>query len=88
MAVDDVQHKQLFERFCQERFYEGSCTKTLSREKREKVVKLLRNEDAPGVSATFRFWVKNRGFQLVSMDGTDVLCLPTKHKVNCTSGLA
>ena len=81
--ADDGQHRQLFEQYSRDRFYEGSCTKTMSREKREKVMKVLRNEDHPGASATFRFWVKNRGFLRVNVSGTEALCLPAKNKVSC-----
>ena len=88
MADDRQRHRQLFERFCRQKFHDGGrgCSKTVSKKKREKVIKYLNNGDLPGVSAHFRFWVKNRGFQLVQMDGSSVLCLPNKQRVSWIIG--
>ena len=77
-------HRQLFERFCRQKFHDGGrgCSKTISTKKRDKVIKFLTNKDQQDVSAHFRFWVKNRGFQMVEMDGQSVLCLPNKQRVS------
>ena len=82
-------HRELFERFCRQKFRDGGrgCSKTVSSKKREKVVRYLTNRlEADAVSPHFRFWVKNRGFRLVEMDGAQVLCLPNKHWVSGADG--
>ena len=79
-------HRELFERYCRQKFHDGGrgCSKTVSSKKRENIIKFLSKKDVPGASAHFRFWVKNRGFQMVDMDGKSVLCLPNKQRVSCT----
>lgn len=84
MADDKQRHRLLFERYCRQKFHDGGrgCSKTISSKKREKVIKFLNNRDVPDMSAHFRFWVKNRGFQMVQMGGKSVLCLPNKQRVS------
>ena len=83
--ADPGRHRELYERFCRQRFRDGGrgCSKTISRKKRDKLCGYLGNGAAVGdVSPHFRFWVKTRGFQLVEMEGERVLCLPNKHWVS------
>lgn len=97
-SIDE--QREVFETYCTERYVgeSGSQTsKTVTREKGQKIVKLLRNE--PGTEAfgsKFKFWVKQRGFSLINYSPLglkDVLCLPSKkqvsysHSVNILSAL-
>lgn len=88
MADEKQRHRQLFERYCRQKFHDGGrgCSKTISSKKRDKVIQYLNNKDVPDLSAHFRFWVKNRGFQMVRIGGKAVLCLPNKQRVSVEDG--
>ncbi|CAI8012348.1 KRAB-A domain-containing protein 2 [Geodia barretti] len=83
-GLSPQRHRELFGRFCRQKFHDGGrgCSKTVSSKKRDRIVRYLSNKlEADAVSPHFRFWVKTRGFQLVEMDGAQVLCLPNKQRV-------
>ena len=83
-GLSPQRHRELFGRFCRQKFHDGGrgCSKTVSSKKRDRIVRYLSNKlEADAVSPHFRFWVKPRGFQLVEMDGAQVLCLPNKQRV-------
>lgn len=83
-GLSPERHKELFEHFCRQKFRDGGrgCSKTVSTKKREKVLRYLGNKLDPASSPHFRFWVKQRGFQLVEQNGVQAVCLPNKHWVS------
>ena len=58
-------HRERFEAFCREKFEDASgstTSKTISHEKEEKVIKVLKKDPiAETYSASFKFWVKKHG---------------------------
>ena len=83
-VTEAQRHRQLYDRYCRQKFHDGGrgCSKTVSSKKREKIIRYLSNKEGPDVSPHFRFWVKNRGFQLVQIGGNTILCLPNKQRVS------
>ena len=79
---------KVFEKFCNERYGENGCqtSKTISREKGQKIIRLLQNDPAAeAYSSKFKFWVKQRGFSLINYSPLglkDVLCLWSKKQVS------
>jgi hypothetical protein len=84
VPVSPQRHRELFERYCRQKFYDKGrgCSKTLSGKKRDRIVRYLERGESAEASPQFRFWVKNRGFQLVDVDGKRALCLPNKQRVD------
>ena len=82
------EQQKVFEKFCNERYGENGCqtSKTISREKGQKIIRLLQNDPAAeAYSSKFKFWVKQRGFSLINYSPLglkDVLCLPSKKQVS------
>ena len=80
-------HKQLFDKFCREKYLEksSSTSKTVSKEKSERIKQVLRGRKVEVHSSSFIFWVKkNKKFQLLSypeLDLHDVLCVAVKTEV-------
>ncbi len=78
--------KEKFEEFCKEAFINGKGSKTITKCKGEKIVRLLKKKgDLSAFDPKFRHWVKNKEFQLISHSALglkDVLCLPAKCKVS------
>ena len=81
--------RQEFTAFCRERYgtdeEEGGCqkSKTVTAGKGEKIVAVLKGSEA--YSSNFRYWVRRRGFKLMSYSAlglNDVLCLPAKKPVS------
>ena len=88
--MDDNHHEQVFKKFCSETFLnsdsKGQGSKTIGRRKGNKIVKLLKNDDAEQFNdfPKFKHWVKTRVFQLITYTALglcDVLCLTVKSKV-------
>ena len=85
-----MEHKEEFEQFCLEKFVrndsKGLGSKTISREKGDKIIKVLKKDpSAEEYSPKFKHWVKTRKFHLVTFSVlglNDVLCLPAKSEVN------
>ncbi len=80
--MEDPQKKE-FEKFC---FLENDLkgSKTISREKANKVIMYLKKDPTADYSPKFKHWVKMRKFQLVTYTAFglhDVLCLPAKSEV-------
>ena len=80
-------HRVYFEEYCRDKFSDnGNTSKTIWKEKGKRIVNVLKGDPvAQRYSATFKFWVKKRGFEVMSYSPlglTDVLCLPAKKKVN------
>ena len=82
------EQREVFEKFCTERYGENGCqtSKTISREKGRKIIRLLQNDpSAEAYSSKFKFWVRQRGFSLITYSPfglKDVLCLPLKKQVS------
>ena len=81
-----MDQKEKFNLYCKERYLVKSLnSKTVSREKGEKVVKHLKGElPAIDTDAVFKHWISRKGFKLVDyppLGLKDVLCLPAKNKV-------
>ena len=57
----------LFDTWVNKNYGGNTRTKTITREKYEKICKLIRGED-PHCNAKFRFWVRNKGFQIMKHD--------------------
>ena len=89
MSIEE--QRQSFETFCLERYGgENGCpkSKVITREKGDRVIKVLQNDPAAVHDVKFKFWVKQRGFSLMNyapLGLKDVLCLPAKEQViyNC-----
>ena len=85
MAAIDIQ-KEKFTAFCEERFgkRDGCPTsKAITREKGQKIVRVLQNDPAAEeYGPKFKFWVKQRGFKLMSYASLGLLCLPAKKQVS------
>ena len=81
--------QETFQKFCFEKFVandgEWKGSKTITREKAEKIIKLLKKDpESNEYSSKFKHWVKERKFQLMTYSGLglyDVLCLPAKSTV-------
>lgn len=81
-----MDQKEKFNLYCKERFLEKCLnSKTVSKEKGEKVVKYLKGElPATEIDAVFKHWISRKGFKLVDyppLGLKDVLCLPAKNKI-------
>ena len=84
VTIDNVDsHANTFKEYLRSCIRKGS--KVISRDKGEKIVKLLKGTSFPEpIDPHFRFWVKKRKFRLMdypSLGLKDVLCLPTKETV-------
>ena len=91
MDVSVDTHRERFEEYCRAKFSadaagEKNTSKAIWKEKGSRIVNVLKGDPAAqDYSATFKFWVKKRKFQIMSYSPlglTDVLCLPAKKKVN------
>ena len=84
MEID--KQRELFEKFCIERFEATSTSKTISKEKGHKIIQVLQDHpEADQYGPKFKFWVKQRGFRVMSyppLGVTDVLCVPAKKPVS------
>ncbi len=82
--------RRLFDQHCKERFQDREdatgTSKTIWREKGKRIVNVLKSEPAAQhYSPKFKFWVKKRGFELISYSPLglcDVVCLPAKKNVS------
>ena len=81
-------HEELFEEFCLKHYSNSSSSKyskTISKNKAEKIKDVIKGENLQNYSSCFKFWVcKTKQFKLLSypeLDLKDVLCLPAKEKV-------
>ena len=80
--------RKLFDNYCDQRFGKDGqhSSKTITKAKGQRIVQMLRGDPATEqYGAKFKFWVKQRGFQLVMytpLGLKDVLCLPAKKKVS------
>ena len=80
--------RKLFDDYCDQRFGKDGqhSSKTITKAKGQRIVQMLRGDPAAEqYGAKCKFWVKHRGFQLVTytpLGLKDVLCLPAKKKVS------
>ena len=86
MDEEEERHKRDFEKFCYETFLcnVAAGSKTIGRDKGERIVKMLKYGDDGDEPAKFKHWVKTRRFCLMSYPAlglVDVLCLPAKSEV-------
>ena len=91
MAEED--QRERFTEFCAKKYYGDagdSCaaprSKSISTKRGQQIINLLK-DDSTVVKPGFRYWVKKKGFKLLSyppLGLVDVLCLPAKKKVICT----
>ncbi len=60
--------RKLFDAYCKERFDDsGATSKTSWGEKETRIVNVLKDDPAArSYTPAFKFWVKKRGFQLIS----------------------
>ena len=87
-----MDQKESFNQFCKERFLEKCInSKTVSKEKGEKVIKFLKGElSSTEYDPVFKNWISRKGFKLVDyppLSLKDVLCLPAKEKVSMLKAL-
>ena len=89
ISSNEEHHHMLFEKFCARKIVRSSGgdptvrSKTISRSRGEDIIKLLKDLTF-SVDAKFNFWVKRKGFKLLSyppLGLVDVLCLPARTKV-------
>lgn len=89
--MSKVAHRKLFEDYCKDCYLDkagtsGNKSKTICREKAEKIKAALQENVPDNCTPSFVFWVKKtKKFQLLSyeeLDLKDVLCLPAKVKVS------
>lgn len=82
--------KEIFEEFCEKQYgYGCPKSKTVTKSKGERIVQVLKGNHGSHLTPQFKYWVKQRGFKLISYPSLglkDVLCLPAKTKVSKTAG--
>lgn len=61
---------EFFNSWVQKHYGHNSRTKTITKEKYEKIRKLIRGETCQ-VNAKFRFWVRSKGFRLLKQGSKD-----------------
>ena len=97
-----MDQRQAFEAFCKERYggfdeeedeqlgetILPMCkkSKTITKRKGERILNVLKNSSDCTYPPKFQYWVKHRGFKIIShplLGIHDVLCLPAKRPVSC-----
>lgn len=69
-GCDDVgPDVEVFDSWVRKHYGESSRTKTITNDKYSKICQLIRGEDS-NTNAKFRFWVRSKGFRLISHDKT------------------
>ena len=81
---------ETFQTWALSNYGDSGKTKTVTRKKYKRIVKILNGEEPPTAeNSKFRFWVKAKGFRL-GLPGTidennksSVVFVPTKQAVSC-----
>lgn len=82
---------QTFQNWAIQNYGDKGKTKTVTRNKYQKIVRILKGEEeSTAENSKFRFWVKAKGFQLSTDAGEfdyDVLMIPARSGVSTTTAV-